>query len=95
MKNLILNTVSWLLVVSLLSLYLNEKMKFPLFIYVFTLSIFLIALGLLVFIKAIIQNNNFKNIKESRKITISRKVKTNIISISLAGVISLFTSILM
>ncbi|WP_411168106.1 hypothetical protein ACH36K_13345 [Clostridium sp. MB05] len=95
MKNLILNTVSWLLVVSLLSLYLNEKMKFPLFIYVFTLSIFLITLGLLVFIKAIIQNNNFKNIKESRKITISRKVKTNIISISLAGVISLFTSILM
>ncbi|GAA0108469.1 hypothetical protein UT300015_16960 [Clostridium tertium] len=93
MKKLILNTLSWILVVSLLSFYLHNTLNFPLINYIFILGISLIALGIIAIIRPILQKSKLTN---SIKNTINFiNIESNSISICLAGVISLLACILL
>ena len=93
LKKLILNTLSWILVVSLLSFYLHNTLNFPLINYIFILGISLIALGIIAIIRSILQKSKLNN---SIKNTINfRNIESNSISICLAGVISLLACILL
>ena len=93
LKKLILNTLSWILVVSLLSFYLHNTLNFPLINYIFILGISLIALGIIAIIRTILQKSKLNN---SIKNTINfRNIESNSISICLAGVISLLACILL
>jgi hypothetical protein len=93
LKKLILNTLSWILVVSLLSFYLHNTLNFPLINYIFILGISLIALGIIAIIRPILQKSKLNN---SIKNTINfRNIESNSISICLAGVISLLACILL
>ncbi|WP_195428500.1 hypothetical protein [Clostridium sp. D46t1_190503_E9] len=93
MKKIILNTLSWIFIVSVLSFYLEKTFSFPLINYILILGVSLVVFGIISILKPIFKTSNIKNALEN---TINfRNIEGSSISICLAGIISLLTCILL
>ncbi len=95
MKKLTINTFSWILIVSILSLYLQRKLNFPLNSYIFILGLSLIIFGVFSIVKSMFENSKYNMTNKSEILVCLKNININTISICLAGFISLLTGILL
>lgn len=95
MKKLTINTFSWILIVLILSLYLQRKLNFPLNYYIFIIGISLVIFGIFSVLKSIFGNSKYTITNKSEILVCLKNTNINTISICLAGLISLLTGILL